>query len=105
MPVAIVTGASRGFGRALATSLADAGWKLIIDARRPQELEAARADLASRGGEVVAIPGHVESADHRAALIEAARSLGSLDLLVNNAITLGTSPLPSLEAYGIEELR
>jgi NAD(P)-dependent dehydrogenase (short-subunit alcohol dehydrogenase family) len=105
MPVAIVTGASRGFGRALAKSLAVEGWNLVIDARRPQELEATRAELASSGAEVIAIPGNVESGDHRVALIESARGLGSLDLLVNNASTLGTSPLPSLETYVLEELR
>lgn len=105
MPVAIVTGASRGFGRALARSIAIDGWSLVLDARRPQELETARAELAVLGAEVIAIAGDVNSADHRAALIESAIGLGSLDLLVNNASTLGPSPLPSLETYGLEELR
>jgi len=105
MPVAIVTGASRGFGRALARSLAVDGWSLVLDARRPQELEKARAEFASLGAEVIAISGNVNSADHRAAVIESAGGLGSLDLLVNNASTLGPSPLPSLETCGLEELR
>ena len=105
MPVAIVTGASRGFGRALARSFALDGWNLVLDARRPLELETTRAELAAHGAEVIAIAGTVNSADHRAALIESARHLGSLDLLVNNASTLGPSPLPSLETYGLQELR
>jgi NAD(P)-dependent dehydrogenase (short-subunit alcohol dehydrogenase family) len=104
MPVAIVTGASRGFGRALARSLALDGWSLVLDARRSQELETARTEFVSLGAEVIVIPGDVISADHRVALIEAARGLGSLDLLVNNASTLGPSPLPSLETYGLGEL-
>ena len=105
MPVAIVTGASRGFGRALAKSLAGDGWSLVVDARNPEELEDARATLASLGAEVTAIPGDVGVGEHRAALIEAAKGLGSLDLLVNNASTLGTSPLPPLETYDLEALR
>jgi len=105
MPVAIVTGASRGFGRAIAIALAVDGWGLVVDARRPRELEETRAELAFLGAEVSAIPGNVNSAEHRAALIEAAKDFGSLDLLVNNASTLGPSPLPSLEIYSLEELR
>jgi NAD(P)-dependent dehydrogenase (short-subunit alcohol dehydrogenase family) len=105
MPVAIVTGASRGFGRALALALAADGWSLVVDARRPLELETARAAFVSLGADVRAIAGDVASADHRAALIDAANGLGSLDLLVNNASTLGTSPLPPLETYDIDELR
>jgi NAD(P)-dependent dehydrogenase (short-subunit alcohol dehydrogenase family) len=105
MSVAIITGASRGFGRALATSLARDGWSLGIDARRPEELEKVRSQLVSLGAEVTAIPGDVGSGDHRAHLIAAAEAFGSLDLLVNNASTLGPSPLPALERYNIDELR
>jgi NAD(P)-dependent dehydrogenase (short-subunit alcohol dehydrogenase family) len=105
MPVAIVTGASRGFGRALATALAVDGWRLILDARHSPELDSVRAEIESLDAEVTAISGDVADVDHRAALIEAAVGLGSLDLLVNNASILGPSPLPSLEAYSVEELR
>jgi NAD(P)-dependent dehydrogenase (short-subunit alcohol dehydrogenase family) len=105
MPVAIITGASRGFGRALARSFAIDGWNLVLDARRPEELETARAEFAALGAEVIALAGNVNSADHRVALIESARGLGSLDLLVNNASTLGPSPLPLLESYDLGELR
>jgi NAD(P)-dependent dehydrogenase (short-subunit alcohol dehydrogenase family) len=105
MPVAIITGASRGLGRALAMTLAADGWSLIVDARRFDELNAVRTELESGGAKVVAIPGNVNSAEHRAALIAAADGYGALDLLVNNASTLGPSPLPSLEHYSVDELR
>lgn len=105
MPVAIVTGASRGFGRVLAKELAGEGWNLVVDARGTNELREVRAQLASLGTEVCAVPGDVTSAEHGAALLESAKNLGSLDLLVNNASTLGATPLPTLETYSLEELR
>jgi NAD(P)-dependent dehydrogenase (short-subunit alcohol dehydrogenase family) len=105
MPVAIVTGASRGFGRALATALAVGGWTLILDARHSPELENVRAEIESIGAEVTVLAGDVADLDHRADLIAAATRLGSLDLLVNNASTLGPSPLPSLAVYSVAELR
>jgi NAD(P)-dependent dehydrogenase (short-subunit alcohol dehydrogenase family) len=109
MPVAIVTGASRGLGLALARSLADDGWSLVIDARGADALEEARAALTravATGGnqEVVAIPGDVADAGHRRALVEAAGNLGGPDLLVNNASDLGPSPLPALADYPLTEL-
>jgi NAD(P)-dependent dehydrogenase (short-subunit alcohol dehydrogenase family) len=105
MPVAIITGGSRGFGRALALDLAGDGWSLVLDAQRPEGLEAVRAELDSRGAALVAIAGDVADANHRAAVIDAAFELGSLDLLVNNASTLGVTPLPPLATYDLEALR
>jgi len=93
MPVAVITGASRGLGRALATELAGRGWSLVLDARSEQTLAEAVAHLA--GGPHRAVPGDVTDADHRRALAAAADELGGADLLVNNASTLGASPLPS----------
>jgi NAD(P)-dependent dehydrogenase (short-subunit alcohol dehydrogenase family) len=93
MSTALITGASRGFGRAVADALADRGWRLVIDARRADVLEAARAALAERT-EVVAVAGDVADERHRAALVEACDE--TLDALVNNASTLGPSPLPAL---------
>ena len=104
MPVAIVTGASRGLGRALARALADRGWTLILDARGGDALEQVRAELASRT-EVVALAGDVAEGSHRRQLASAARRAGGLDLLVNNASRLGPSPRPTLAAYPLEELR
>jgi NAD(P)-dependent dehydrogenase (short-subunit alcohol dehydrogenase family) len=103
---AIVTGASRGLGRALATALAAAGYALVIDARDGAGLEAARAALAARhpGTTVTAVPGDVRDPAHRAALVRAAGRPGA-DLLINNAGTLGASPLPALADYPLDELR
>jgi NAD(P)-dependent dehydrogenase (short-subunit alcohol dehydrogenase family) len=95
-PTAIVTGASRGLGLALARALAGRGWRLVIDARTEAELEAARSELAALTP-VVAIAGDVDDSWHRAALVEAAGE--RIDLLVNNASTLGVSPLPPLGEY------
>jgi NAD(P)-dependent dehydrogenase (short-subunit alcohol dehydrogenase family) len=101
--VALVTGASRGLGLALARALAERGWRLIVDARGAAELEAARAELAG-ATEVAAVAGDVADETHRAALLEKASELGRLDLLVNNASVLGASPLPPLAEYPLETL-
>lgn len=97
MPVALITGASRGFGRALAAALAGRGWSLVLDARGGAALRAAAADLPTP--DVVAVPGTVTDPGHRRELVEAAGRLGGLDLLVNNASELGPSPLPDLATY------
>jgi NAD(P)-dependent dehydrogenase (short-subunit alcohol dehydrogenase family) len=100
---ALITGASRGLGLALARQLAAQGWHLIIDARGAEALEAARIALA-RQTRVVAIPGDVTDATHRSALAQAAKELGGLDALVNNASILGPSPQPGLLDYPLEVL-
>jgi len=100
-PVAIVTGASRGLGLALARELAARGWRLVIDARGADALERARAELAERGT-VDALPGDVTDPRHREALVAAAGN--RIDLLVNNASRLGPSPQPPLHAYPLGEL-
>jgi NAD(P)-dependent dehydrogenase (short-subunit alcohol dehydrogenase family) len=100
LKTALITGASRGLGLALARRLAEEGWTLIIDARGQRDLEAARAELAKRT-RVVAIPGDVRSEEHRLALAEAAHEAGGLDALVNNASILGPSPQPTLLDYPI----
>ena len=93
MPVAVITGASRGLGRALATELATRGWSLVLDARNENALTTSSAALP--GGPHRAIPGDVTDPAHRRALVEAADRLGGADLLVNNASSLGASPLPA----------
>jgi NAD(P)-dependent dehydrogenase (short-subunit alcohol dehydrogenase family) len=99
----LITGASRGLGLALARALADRGWRLIIDARGAAALESARVELAG-GAQVVAIPGDVADPAHRRALAEAARELGGLDAVVNNASILGPSPQPELLDYPLDML-
>jgi NAD(P)-dependent dehydrogenase (short-subunit alcohol dehydrogenase family) len=101
MPTAIVTGASRGLGLALARALARAGWSLVIDARGSAELARAARELG-RLTDVGALPGDVSDPDHRRELVEAAGQ--RVDLLVNNASALGPSPLPALDAYPLDEL-
>jgi NAD(P)-dependent dehydrogenase (short-subunit alcohol dehydrogenase family) len=100
---ALITGASRGLGLALARRLAGDGWALIIDARGAEALEASRAELAELT-HVVAIPGDVTDEEHRRALAEAARDAGGLDALVNNASILGPSPQPQLLDYPLDVL-
>jgi NAD(P)-dependent dehydrogenase (short-subunit alcohol dehydrogenase family) len=99
MPIALITGASRGFGRALADELGARGWRLVVDARGSEDLHRAAA-----GWNATVIPGDVNEEAHRASLAEAVGSGRTLDLLVNNASTLGASPLPALEEYPIGEL-
>jgi NAD(P)-dependent dehydrogenase (short-subunit alcohol dehydrogenase family) len=98
---AIVTGASRGLGLALASVLASRRWRLVVDARGARLLEQTRSELA-RSTEVVAVPGDVSDHSHRVALVEAAGP--HIDLLVNNASILGPSPQPLLADYPLPVL-
>jgi NAD(P)-dependent dehydrogenase (short-subunit alcohol dehydrogenase family) len=99
---ALITGASRGLGLALARSLAADGWKLVIDARTGADLDAVAAEL---GPSATAVAGDVASEEHRLALRRAVADLGGLDVLVHNASRLGPSPQPRLEAYPLDALR
>jgi NAD(P)-dependent dehydrogenase (short-subunit alcohol dehydrogenase family) len=91
--VAIVTGASRGLGETLGRFLAGEEYALVVDARHDRDLRAASEGFRAVGVPVEPIPGDVTDAAHRRALVAGARSLGRLDLLVNNASELGPSPL------------
>jgi NAD(P)-dependent dehydrogenase (short-subunit alcohol dehydrogenase family) len=104
MQVAIITGASRGFGLALARALAADGWHLVLDARGADALQAAARELADLTP-VVAIGGDITDAEHRQALVAAALEWGGIDLLVNNASALGPSPLPRLADHPLDALR
>ena len=119
MPTAVITGASAGLGRALATALYGRGWNLVVDARRPGRLirlvdELTDGPTGERAGgpadrpgaptRLRAIAGDIGDDAHRRELAAAAKGFGSLDLLVNNASTLGPSPLPALAELGAGQL-
>ena len=101
MPLAIITGASRGLGLALARSLAQRGWALVLDARGAPDLERAARGLGA-STEVAAFAGDIADDWHRNALADAAGDY--VDLLVNNASVLGPSPQPTLARYPLGEL-
>ncbi|MEU3944715.1 SDR family oxidoreductase [Streptomyces sp. NPDC029526] len=105
MPVAIITGASKGLGRALAGALAQRGWDLVLDARSPGPLAEAARRVSAHGTRVTALAGDVADAGHRAELVAAARRLGGADLLVHNASALGAEPLVPLERLPLDGLR
>ena len=96
MPTAIITGASRGLGLALARALDERGWRLVVDARGAAALEAATSELTN----AVALPGDVADPKHRSALVALAGP--QIDLLVNNASVLGPSPQPELADYPLD---
>jgi NAD(P)-dependent dehydrogenase (short-subunit alcohol dehydrogenase family) len=99
MPVAIVTGASRGLGLALTRALVERGWRVAADARGKRELERVWAGTCNVGP----VAGDIADAKHRLALVNAAGD--EIDLVVNNASTLGPSPLPPLAEYPLDQLR
>ena len=103
MAVALITGASRGFGRAVAEELSNNDWDLVVDARNDDTLQSVAR--ACRGaGRISAVAGDVADPAHREELAQVIRGLGRLDLLVNNASELGPSPQPQLDAYPLDEL-
>jgi NAD(P)-dependent dehydrogenase (short-subunit alcohol dehydrogenase family) len=107
MPTAIVTGGSQGLGAALAAGLAEAGWSVVIDARHGIPLEAAAGAIRPhlRGGaQLITEVGDITDPEHRRRLVATAQSLGGLDLVVNNASTLGPSPLPRLDSLPLPSL-
>ena len=99
MRTALITGASRGLGRALAADLAVAGWRVVADARTAADLSA----VADATPGLVPVPGDLTDPAHRRELAAAAGD--RLDLLVLNASSLGQTPLPPLAAYDLDALR
>jgi NAD(P)-dependent dehydrogenase (short-subunit alcohol dehydrogenase family) len=103
--VALISGASKGLGRVLANFLAAQGSDLIITARDARQLEEVAGELRDHGGQVRTMAGDVSLSQDRQRLLEAVRAFGHLDLLINNASTLGPLPMPSLLSYPLGGLR
>src|SRR5579883_2090616 len=93
----LITGASRGLGRALALTLGQKGARLVLVARDPAVLEQTVAEVRQAGGTAFGIAADIgdKQAIYRIAG-EAAALVGPIDLLINNASTLGPTPLPLL---------
>ena len=101
---AFITGASKGLGYALAKELARKGWRLLINARNAKQLLQAKNEL-SVFTDVIAISGDVRDEIHLLQLAEALQeNKWKLDLVVNNASALGTSPMPALLNHSIDDL-
>jgi NAD(P)-dependent dehydrogenase (short-subunit alcohol dehydrogenase family) len=103
-PLALVTGASRGLGLVLARFLAGEGYDLLLVAEHSEGLRAAAEELRELRGDVEFVAGDLASATVRRAVTTRVRERGSLDLLVNNAATLGITPFPPLEGYPVDRL-
>jgi NAD(P)-dependent dehydrogenase (short-subunit alcohol dehydrogenase family) len=102
MATAIVTGGSKGLGLALSHALVELGWDVVIDGRHAEVVEAAVAEL---GRQATGVLGDVAHETHRHALLEAAMATGPLELLVNNASSLGPLPMPGLDRYPLDGWR
>ena len=103
MKSAIITGASRGLGVALASFLALQNYNLILTARDKDSLNKATEDLVNNSSQIIRIAGNVTNATHRQVVAKTAKLLGGVELLVNNASELGPSPLPYLQDYPLKD--
>ena len=102
--VVLLTGASRGLGLALARLLAGSGASLVLTTRDGSALETAAAALRGQA-DVLALAGDVADPAHVERLVAAAIGrFGRIDVLVNNASTVGPSPMPALEEYPLGDL-
>lgn len=102
--VVLITGGSRGLGLVMAREFAGEGAKVAICARRPVELEAARADLKRRGAEVTAIPCDVTDRAQVNEMVDTVRDrFGRIDVLVNNAGVIQVGPVEVMTMEDYEE--
>jgi NAD(P)-dependent dehydrogenase (short-subunit alcohol dehydrogenase family) len=101
--VAIITGASKGLGFSLAKFLSQQNDTVIVTARGQDVLKSAAERLQNEVGHVIPIPGDVANQEHRKQVIETARRFGGIDILVNNASSLGPTPMPPLVDFPVED--
>lgn len=100
--VAIVTGGGTGIGRAVARELARTGAKVAICGRRPEPLEAVRAELSAAGYECLAMPADIREGDQVAAFLDAVQArFDAVDIVVNNAGGQFAAPLESTSLKGM----
>ena len=86
--VALVTGASRGIGRAIGLRLAQAGAKVVVSSRKLENVQAVADEIEAAGGEALAVQAHVGRPDDVVALVErTVEVFGRVDVAVNNAAT------------------
>jgi len=103
--VVLITGSSKGLGRALAHAYADAGARVVINARGAAALEATRSELVAKHAHAMALPADATLPADIARLVETALvSFGRIDVLVNNAGILGPSPRPNLADFAADDL-
>lgn len=100
---ALITGASRGLGLAIATALAHEGWQLLLNGRNPKALLQAQNKLSALT-KVEAISGDVMDEIHLIQFPQRIAQFGQIDLVINNASTIGPSPQPKLLDYPIETI-
>jgi 3-hydroxybutyrate dehydrogenase len=94
---AVVTGGSRGIGRAVALALARAGASVVVTARSADAIQEVAGELQALGAHAEAIPCDVTDPDQVQALAQgASKALGSVDILVNNAGASGSAPIQRL---------
>ena len=86
--VAIITGASRGIGRAIALRLAQAGAQVVVSSRKLENVQPVADEIVAAGGQALAVQAHVGAAGDVAALVaQAVETFGRVDVAVNNAAT------------------
>ena len=83
--LALVTGAGRGIGKAVALSLAQSGCRMILAARSREQLEEVQREICARDGDARAIPADLIRDEEIARLVEESQASGSVDILINNA--------------------